>query len=101
MPLNLYCEARATQQRPLPHLPGRIRLDRDFNDPIGVDLFTLADNQLVYLNVVDLVSGLPFCGTVASRHSSVVFARLLQTWMTPFGAPQQVRCDGGGEFERG
>eukprot|EP00959_Pyramimonas_sp_CCMP1952_P196356 4105345-Pyramimonas_sp.AAC.1 len=59
MVLNLYCEVCAAHQRPLPHLPGRIRLDRDFNDSIGVGLFTLADyagNWLIYLNVVDLAS---------------------------------------------
>eukprot|EP00959_Pyramimonas_sp_CCMP1952_P079278 1656792-Pyramimonas_sp.AAC.1 len=37
MALNLFCEACAAHRRPLPHLPGRIRLDRDFNDSIGVD----------------------------------------------------------------
>eukprot|EP00959_Pyramimonas_sp_CCMP1952_P103363 2161674-Pyramimonas_sp.AAC.1 len=40
------------------------------------------------------------CGTVASWHLSVVFARLLQIWITPFGAPQRATFDGGGEFER-
>eukprot|EP00959_Pyramimonas_sp_CCMP1952_P313310 6557864-Pyramimonas_sp.AAC.1 len=39
-------------------------------------------------------------GTVASRHPSVVFARLLHIWITPFGAPQRVIFDGRGEFER-
>jgi len=103
MALNLYCEVCAAHQRPLPHLPGRIKLDRDFSDSIGVDLFTLADyagNQLVFLNVVDLASGFTMVGTVPSRHPSVVFARLLQVWLTPFGAPQRVIFDGGGEFER-
>ena len=40
---NLCCEARAARQRPLPRLLGRIKLDRDFNDPIGAELFILAD----------------------------------------------------------
>ena len=103
MALNLHCEVCAARRRPPPRLPGRIRLDGDFNDSIGVDLFTLADyagNQLIFLNVVDLASGFTMCGTVETRHPTVVFARLLQIWMTPFGAPQRVIFDGGGEFER-
>eukprot|EP00959_Pyramimonas_sp_CCMP1952_P106787 2232645-Pyramimonas_sp.AAC.1 len=73
MALNLHCEVCAAHLRPLPHLPGRIRLDRDFNDPIGVDLFTLADyagNQLIFLNIVDLASGFTMCSAVSTRHPS-------------------------------
>eukprot|EP00959_Pyramimonas_sp_CCMP1952_P332658 6966112-Pyramimonas_sp.AAC.1 len=40
------------------------------------------------------------CGAVASRHPPAVFARLLLIWITPFGAPQRVIFDGGGEVER-
>ena len=101
--LNVYCEVCAAHQRPQPHLPGRVRLDRDFNDSIGVDLFMLADyagNQLIFINIVDLASGFTMVGTVATRHPTVVFARLLQVWITPFGAPTRVIFDGGGEFER-
>ena len=101
--MNLYCEVCAAHQRPQPHLPGRVRLDRDFNDSIGVDLFMLADyagNQLIFINIVDLASGFTMVGTVATRHPSVVFARLLQAWITPFGVSTRVIFDGGGEFER-
>eukprot|EP00959_Pyramimonas_sp_CCMP1952_P330510 6920881-Pyramimonas_sp.AAC.1 len=62
MALNLQCDACAAHRRPLPHLPGIIRLDEDFNDSIGVGLFTLADysgNQLVSRISSTLLPGLP------------------------------------------
>ena len=59
-----------------------------------------AGNQLIFINIVDLASGFTMVGTVTTRHPSVVFARLLQVWITPFGAPTRVIFDGGGEFER-
>ena len=68
MARNLQREVCAAHQRPLPRLPGRIGLDRDFNDSIGVGLLTLADyagNQLMFLNVVDLAFGFTMRGTVA------------------------------------
>eukprot|EP00959_Pyramimonas_sp_CCMP1952_P270543 5655955-Pyramimonas_sp.AAC.1 len=55
---------------------------------------------MVSLSIVDLASGFTMCGTVPTRHPGAVFARLLQVWVTPFGAPQRVIFDGGGEFER-
>ena len=42
---NVYCEVCVAHQCPQPHLPGRIRLERDVNDSIGVDLFNLADSR--------------------------------------------------------
>ena len=38
--------------------------------------------------------------TVDSKFPAHVYTRLLDKWIMPFGAPQRVIFDGGGEFER-
>ena len=103
MALNLECESCAALQNPDTNLPGRLRPERNFNETIGVDLFSLADQHgrtLNFLNVVCHASTYQVCTPVDSRHPAHVFSRLMETWLIPFGIPSKVVCDQGGEFER-
>ena len=80
MALNFRCEVCESQRRPGPHLPSRIRIDRDFNDSIGVDLFTLHDYQgrpLTFLNMVDMASGFTIACIVDSKFPAHVYTKLL------------------------
>ena len=103
MALNLECESCAALQIPDTNLPGRLRPERNFNETIGGDLFSLADQHgrtLNFLNVVCHASTYQVCTPVDRRHPAHVFSRLMETWLIPFGIPSKVVCDQGGEFER-
>ena len=57
--LQLRCDVCESQQHPGPHLPARLRTDREFGDTAAIDLFVLADyegNQLSFINILDLAS---------------------------------------------
>ena len=41
--LQLRCDVCESQQHPGPHLPARLRTDREFGDTAAIDLFVLAD----------------------------------------------------------
>ena len=54
--LQLRCDVCESQQLPGPHLPARLRTDREFGDTAAIDLFVLADyegNQLSFVNILD------------------------------------------------
>ena len=41
--LKLRCDVCESQQHSGPHLPARLRTDREFGDTAAIDLFVLAD----------------------------------------------------------
>ena len=56
---QLRCDVCESQQHPGPHLPARLRADREFGDTAPIDLFVLADhegNQLSFTDILDLAS---------------------------------------------
>ena len=101
--LELRCDVCESQRRPPPHVPGRIRMDRDFGDTVAIDLFVLADylgNQLTFANIVDLATTFGIVAQVSSKHPQVIWSTLLERWITPFGVHKRIFHDQGGEFER-
>ena len=53
--LQLRCDVCEGQHHPGPHLPARLRSDKEFGDTSAIDLFVLADhagNQLSFINIV-------------------------------------------------
>ena len=65
--LQLRCDVCESQQHPGPHLPARLRTDREFGDTVAIDLFVLADhegNQLIRRS----------CGTIFSNTGSLLLA---------------------------
>ena len=101
--LQLRCDVCESQQHPGPHLPVRLRTDREFGDTAAIDLFVLADyqgNQLSFINILDLASTFGVVAMIPSKHPKIVWDHFFKHWITPFGVPRRLIYDQGGEFER-
>ena len=101
--LQLRCDVCESQQQPGPHLPARLRTDREFGDTAAIDLFVLADyegNQLSFVNILDLASTFGVVAMIPSKHPKIVWDHFFKHWITPFGVPRRLIYDQGGEFER-
>ena len=101
--LQLRCDVCESQQHPGPHLPARLRTDREFGDSAAIDLLVLpdfADNQLSFINILDLARTFGVVAMIPSKHPKVVWDCFFFHWLTPFGVPQRLIYDQGGEFER-
>ena len=100
---QLRCDVCERQQHPGPHLPARLRTDREFGDTAAIDLFVLADyegNQLSFVNILDLASTFGVVAMIPSKHPKIVWDHFFKHWITPFGVPRKLIYDQGGEFER-
>ena len=101
--LQLRCDVCDSQQHPGPHLPARLRTDREFGDTAAIDLFVLADyegNQLSFINILDSASTYGVVAMIPSKHPKIVWDHFFKHWITPFGVPRRLIYDQGGEFER-
>ena len=101
--LQLRCDASESQRHPGPHLPARLRTDREFGDTAAIDLFVLADyagNQLSFIKVLDLASTFGVVTAIQRKHPKVVRDHFFEHWIAPFGVPRGLIHDQGGEFER-
>ena len=57
--LDWNCEVCKSQQKPGSHVPAKLGRDREINDCIAVDLFSLRDitgEMKSFLNIIDLAS---------------------------------------------
>ena len=57
--LQLRCDVYESQQHPEPHLPAKLRTDREFGDTAAIDPLVVADfegNHLSCINILDLAS---------------------------------------------
>ena len=100
--LRLRCDVCESQQHPGPHLPARLRTDREFGDTAAIDLFVLADyegNQLSFINILDLASTFGVVAMIPSKHPNIVWDHFFKHWITPFGVPRRLIYDQGREFE--
>ena len=80
--LQLRCDVCESQQHPGPHLPARLRTDREFGDTAATDLFVLADcegNQLSFIYILDLASTFWCCCHYSQQASEDRVGPLLQT----------------------
>ncbi|CAE8625872.1 unnamed protein product [Polarella glacialis] len=104
MALDFKCPSCARVAEPRPSLPAQLRdRRRQFGDGVAVDLFTLSDTAgaaKTFLNCVDLASRYQIVCAVGSKSPAVVLQAFAQCWLIPFGIPQIVICDMGGEFNR-
>ena len=99
--LQLRCDVCESQQHPGPHLPARLRTDREFGDTAAIDLFVLADyegNQLSFVNILDFASTFGVVAMIPSKHPKIVWDHFFKHWITPFGVPRRLIYDQGGEF---
>ena len=58
-----------------PHLPARLRTDREFGGTAAIDSFVLADyegNQLSFINILDLESTFGVVAMIPSKHPKIV-----------------------------
>ena len=81
------------QQHPGPHLPARLRTDREFGDTAAIDLFVLADyagNQLSFINVLDSASIFCVVAMIPSKHPKIVWDHFFKHWIIPFGVPRRM-----------
>ena len=84
--LQLRCDMCECQHHPGPHLPARLRTDREFGDTAAIDLFVLADyagNQLSFINILDLASTFGVVAMVPSKHPKVVSDHFFKHCITP------------------
>ena len=66
-----------------------------------VDLFTLSDkdkNVRSFVNAVDKATGYQVVAPVSSKRPDKVLSVFTRVWLTPFGIPNNVLTDNGGEF---
>ena len=73
--LQLRCDVCESQQHLGPHLPARLRTDREIGDTAATDLFVLADyevNQLSFMNILDLASTFGVVAMIPSKHPKIV-----------------------------
>ena len=59
-----------------------------------------AGNQLTLINILDLASTFGVVAMIPSKHPKIVSDHIFKHWITPFGVPQRLIYDQGGEFER-
>ena len=88
--LQLRCDVCESQQHPGPHLPARLRTDREFGDTAAIDLFVLAEyegNQLSFINILDLPITFGVVAMISCKHPKVVWDHFFKYWITPFGVP--------------
>ena len=100
--LQLQCDVCESQQHPGPHLPARLRTDREFGDMAPIDLFVLAEcegNRPSFINILDLPSTLGVVAMIPSKHPLLVWDDFFKHWITPCGVPRRLIYDQGGEFE--
>ena len=74
--LQLRCDVCESQQHPGPHLPARLRTDREFGDTATIDLFVLAEyegNQLSFINILDFPSTFGVVAMIPCKHPKVVW----------------------------
>ena len=101
--LQLRCDVCESQQHPGPHLPARLRTDREFGDTAAIDLFVLADyegNQLRFINILDLASTFGVVAMIPSKHPTIVWDHFSNTGSLLLAYPRRWIYDQGGEFER-
>ena len=94
--LQLRCDVCESQQHPGPHLPARLRTDREFGDTPAIDLFVLADyegNQLSFMNILDLASTLGVVDMIPSKHPKIVCDHFFKHWITPSDVPRRLIHD--------
>ena len=96
--LQLLCDVREGQLHPGPHLPARLRTDREFGDTAAIDLFVLADYEGI--NILDLASTFGVVALIPSKHPKMVWDPCFKHWITSFGVLRRLIYDQGGEFER-
>ena len=101
---QLRCDVCESQHHPGPHLPARLRTDREFGDTTAIDVFVLADydgNQLRFIKTFSPLRALfGVVAMVPSKHPKIVWDHFFKHWITPFGVPRRLIYDQGGEFER-
>ena len=86
--LQLRCDVCESHQHPGPHLPVRLRTDREFGDTPAIDLFVLADyegNKLSFMNILDLASTFGVVDMIPSKHPKTVWDHFFKHWITPSG----------------
>ena len=73
---QLRCDVYESQHHPGPHLPARLRTDREFGDTAAIDLVVLADyagNQLIFENILDIASTFGVVAMIPSKHPKIVW----------------------------
>lgn len=94
------CACRQPPKHPMATSP--VQRPFGFNRAVHVDLKYVYDSRgrrYVALSVVDLGTVYHICCLLKTRRSDYVAAKFFRHWIQPFGAPERIWHDQGGEFE--
>lgn len=94
---NLDCEICKRHKRETPKPKTCLPLSDRFNQTVALDLKFLKTNEIV-LHMIDLLTRFSAAIIIPSKSPQVILENLMQIWVNPFGRPEQVLTDNGGEF---
>ena len=101
--MSFVCETCKRLKHPAPTNAASLgKITQEFNEKVGVDLFTLADLSgavRTFINLVCWGTNFQIVAPCPSKRPDVVFAAFLSAWCLCFGVPRELVHDRGGEFE--